>query len=41
MPIYAYECKGCGERFQVFILPGEDDGKMARSRCCARDAQKK
>ena len=40
MPIYEYECKNCGERFQVFLLAGEDDGKMACPRCGARDVQK-
>jgi putative FmdB family regulatory protein len=33
MPIYEYECKSCGERLQVFLLAGEDDGKMACPRC--------
>lgn len=40
MPIYEYECKNCGERFQAFLLPGEDEAKMACPRCSARDVKK-
>ena len=40
MPIYEYECKNCGERFQALLLAGEDDGKMACPRCGARGVKK-
>ena len=40
MPIYEYECAGCGEKFEVRQSLGEDGSKLNCPKCHAQNPRK-
>ena len=40
MPIYEYECQKCGEKFEDFVWPGEDE-KLLKCPKCGEEKPKK
>jgi len=40
MPVYEYEGNICNERFQAFLLQGEDDRAMSCPKCNEKNVKK-
>ena len=40
MPIYEYECKECGEKFEYFNWSGEDEKFLKCPKCGAKQVKR-